>query len=90
MHAVPLDIVAACVATLAALQGLSILLTHLQSAEKRIESRSTWIARDGTVFDEFEVTELESSDIMKHEFENELEDIRTEVAMAVHLSTANG
>jgi hypothetical protein len=86
MHTVPLDIIAACVGTLAALQGLSLLLTHLQTAARKIEGRSTWIARDGTVFDEFEVTELESSEVMKHEFE----EIRSEVAMAVHLSTANG
>jgi hypothetical protein len=86
MHTVPLDIIAACVGTLAALQGLSLLLTHLQTAARKIEGRSTWIARDGTVFDEFEVTELESSAVMKHEFE----EIRSEVAMAVHLSTANG
>jgi hypothetical protein len=51
------------------LQGLSILLTHLETAAKRIEGRSTWIARDGTVFEEFAVTELESSEIMQHEFE---------------------
>ena len=86
MHTVPLDIIAAFVGTLAALQGLSILLTHLQTASRRIESRSTWIARDGTVFDEFEVAELESSSVMQHEFE----EIRSEAALAVHLSTANG
>jgi hypothetical protein len=86
MHTVPLDIIAACVGTLAALQGLSVLLTHLQTAAKQIEGRSTWIARDGTVFDEFAVSELESSNIMKQEFEEEI----SEVALAVHLSTANG
>jgi len=69
MHNVPLDFLAACVGTLAALQGLSILLTHLETAAKRIEGRSTWIARDGTVFEEFAVTELKSSEVMRHEFE---------------------
>ncbi len=65
----PIDYIAACVAVLAALQGLSILLTHLEVAAKRIEGRSTWIARDGTVFEEFAVAELETSQVMLHDFE---------------------
>jgi hypothetical protein len=69
MHNIPIDFLAACVGTLAALQGLSILLTNLETAAKRIEGRSTWTARDGTVFEEFAVTELESSQVMRHEFE---------------------
>ncbi|HEV3272923.1 MAG TPA: hypothetical protein VGZ93_12145 [Candidatus Methylacidiphilales bacterium] len=69
MHNVPIDFLVACVGTLAALQGLSILLTNLEIAAKRIEGRSTWTAPDGTVFEEFEVTELGSSKVMQHEFE---------------------
>ena len=75
MHNIPTDILAACVGILAALQGLSILLTNLETAAKRIEGRSTWIARDGTVFEEFAVTELESSEVMQHEFEESCSEV---------------
>ena len=75
MHNVPIDFLVACAGTLAALQGLSILLTNLETAAKRIEGRSTWIARDGTVFEEFEVTELESSEVMRHEFEESCHEV---------------
>lgn len=69
MHNMPIDFLAACVGTLAVLQGLSMLLTNLEIAAKRIEGRSTWVARDGTVFEEFAVSELESSQIMQQDFE---------------------
>jgi hypothetical protein len=69
MHNVPLDLLAAFVGTLAALQGLSMLLTNLEVAAKQIEGRSTWIAKDGTVFEEFAVEELETSQVMLHDFE---------------------
>jgi hypothetical protein len=69
MHNMPIDFLAACVGTLAVLQGLSILLTSLETASKQIEGRSTWIAHDGTVFEEFAISELESSKIMQEEFE---------------------
>jgi hypothetical protein len=69
MHNVPIDFVAACLVTLTVLQGLSILLANLEKAAKQIEGRSTWIAKDGTVFEEFAVSELESSNIMRREFE---------------------
>ncbi len=69
MHNMPTDVLAAFVGVLAALQGLSVLLTNLETAAKQIEGRSTWIARDGTVFEEFAVSELESSNVMQHEFE---------------------
>jgi hypothetical protein len=70
MHNLPsLEIISAFVGILAALQGLSILLTNLDIAAKRIEGRSTWIARDGTAFEEFAVSELASSNIMKQDFE---------------------
>jgi hypothetical protein len=65
----PLEIVAAFVGIWAALQGLSVLLTNLDIAAKRIEGRSTWIAPDGTVFEEFAVSELKGSNIMKQDFE---------------------
>ena len=54
---------------LGALQALSVLLTGLESAAKRIEGRSTWVAKDGTKFEEFAVTELTSSGIMQGEFQ---------------------
>jgi hypothetical protein len=72
MHNMPIDFLAACVGTLAILQGLSILLTRLETASKQIEGRSTWIAHDGTVFEEFAISELESSQIMQQEFEETL------------------
>jgi hypothetical protein len=69
MHNMPIDFLAAFVGVYAALQALSILLTNLDIAAKRIEGRSTWIAKDGTAFEEFAVSELESSNIMKQDFE---------------------
>jgi hypothetical protein len=56
MHNMPIDFLAVSLVTLAVLQGLSILLTNLEIAAKQIEGRSTWIARDGTVFEEFAVS----------------------------------
>ena len=82
MHNMPIDFLAVSLVTLAVLQGLSILLTNLEIAAKQIEGRSTWIARDGTVFEEFAVSELESSQVMQHEFE----ETRSEVPLAGHLS----
>jgi hypothetical protein len=72
MHNIPTDILAASVGILAALQGLSILLTNLSVAAKQIEGRSTWIARDGTVFEEYAVSEIDNSSIMLHDFEKTL------------------
>ena len=87
MHNMPIDFLAASLATLAVLQGLSILLANLETAAKQIEGRSTWIARDGTVFEEFAVSELESSKIMQHEFEETC----SEAPLAGHLRLhANG
>ena len=60
---------------LAALQGLSLLLTGLETAAKRIEGRSTLIAKDGTVFEEFAVTELETSRIMQRDFQESGSDL---------------
>jgi hypothetical protein len=78
----PIDFLAASLTILAVLQGFSILLAGLQKAARQIESRSTWIARDGTVFEEFAVSELESSTIMRHEFEETC----SEAPEAGHLS----
>lgn len=69
MHTIPVDIILSVLAILAVLQGLSILLTNLEIAAKRIEGRSTWIARDGTVYEEFAVTELKGSQVMQLDFE---------------------
>jgi hypothetical protein len=75
MHNMPLEIVAAFVGIWAALQGLSILLTNLEVAAKRIEGRSTWIARDGTAYEEFAVSELEGSNVMKQDFEESTSEV---------------
>ena len=69
MHNVPTDFLAACAGVLAVLQGLSIFLTYLSTAAKQIESRSTWIASDGTVFEEYALPEIESSHVMLQDFE---------------------
>jgi hypothetical protein len=63
-----LSLVIAFGLVLAALQGLSLFLTGLETAAKRIEGRSTWIAKDGTAFEEFAVSELKVSGIMQGEF----------------------
>jgi hypothetical protein len=87
MHNVPIDFLAASLVTLTVLQGLSILLANLEKVAKQIEGRSTWIARDGTVFEEFAVSELESSQVMQHDFE----ETRVEALLATPLSLhANG
>jgi hypothetical protein len=78
MHNMPIELLAACLGILAVLQGLSILLTSLETAAKRIEGRSTWIAREGIVFEEFAVSELERSQIMQQEFK----EIRAEALLA--------
>ena len=82
MHNMPIDLLAAFVGILAALQGLSLLLTNLETAAKQIEGRSTWIARDGTVFEEFAVSELGGSKIMQQEFEETC----SEAPLAGHLA----
>jgi hypothetical protein len=69
MHHLPIDLFAACLGILAVLHGLSMLLTNLEIAAKRIEGRSTWIADNGHVFEEFSVTELKNSQVMRHDFE---------------------
>ena len=65
----PIEILAACVGVYAVLQALSVLLTGLEVAAKQIEGRSTWIAKDGTVFEEFAVSEIENSQVMLRDFE---------------------
>jgi hypothetical protein len=87
MQNMPIDLLAAFVGVLAAQQGLSMLITNLETAAKQIEGRSTWIARDGTVFEEFAVSELEGSKIMQQEFEETC----PEATMSGHLGMpANG
>ena len=65
----PIELIAAFVGVLAALQGLSLLLTGLDVAAKQIDSRSTWVAPDGTKFEEFAISEIEASHVMLHDFE---------------------
>ncbi len=65
----PIELLAAFIGSLGALQGLSLLLTNLEIAAKRIEGRSTWLAPDGTKFEEFAVSEIESSQVMLQDFE---------------------
>ena len=68
-HNMPIELLAAFIGSLGALQGLSLLLTNLEIAAKRIEGRSTWVAPDGTKFEEFAVTEIEGSQIMQKDFQ---------------------
>jgi hypothetical protein len=82
MHNMPTDLLAATVGILAVLQGLSIFLTNLETAAKRIEGRSTWIAPDGTAFEEFAFSELKGSQIMQQEFV----ETRTEAHPVGHLT----
>ena len=70
-----IELVIAFGLVLAALQGLSILLSGLETAAKRIDGRSTWIAKDGTVFEEFAVKELEASRIMQGDFKESGNDL---------------
>jgi hypothetical protein len=65
----PTDFIAASLVTLIVLKGLSILLTGLETAAKQIEGRSSWVASDGTVFEEFAISEIEHSQVMLHDFE---------------------
>ncbi len=69
MHNMPIELLAAFIGSLGALQGLSLLLTNLEIAAKRIEGRSTWVAADGTKFEEFAVSEIEGSQVMLQDFE---------------------
>jgi hypothetical protein len=77
-----IEIIAAFVGVFGTLQVLSMLLTNMESAAKQIEGRSTWTAPDGTTFEEFAVTELESSQVMKQDFEVS----RAEAIMAAHFA----
>ena len=65
----PIEILVTFVGILAALQGLSMLLTGLDMASKQIEGRSTWMAPDGTKFEEFAVREIEASQVLLQDFE---------------------
>ncbi len=81
----PIEILAACVGVYAVLQALSVLLTGLEVAAKQIEGRSTWIAKDGTVFEEFALPEIETSQVMLHDFEES----RGEAVLAASLVRVN-
>ena len=65
----PIDLLAAFVGVFAVMQALSLLLSGLDAAAKQIEGRSSWIAKDGTAFEEFAVPELDRSLVMLHDFE---------------------
>jgi len=69
MYNILLISLVACVGTLAVLQGLSISFSWTRYRRQSIEGRSTWIAKDATVFEEFAVTELDGSQSMLHDFE---------------------
>ena len=81
-----IELVIAFGLVLAALQGLSVFLTGMETAAKRIEGRSTWIAKDGTVFEEFAVKELEASRIMQGDFKESGNDLVWEGALPVSAS----
>jgi hypothetical protein len=76
------DLIAAFIGVFGTLQVLSMLLSNLEIASKQIEGRSTWTAADGTTFEEFAVTELESSQIMRQDFDGS----RAEAIMANHFA----
>jgi hypothetical protein len=76
------EILAAFAGVLGTLQVLSMILTNLESASNQIEGRSTWTAPDGTTFEEFAVTEIENSEILKQDFEVS----RAEAIMANHFA----
>ena len=69
MHNLPIDYIAAALLVLAILQGLSLFLANLQVAARQIESHATWTAPDGTTFEEVSLQEIESSQVMLHDFE---------------------
>lgn len=69
MHNLPIDFIAASLLVLAVLQGLSLFLKNLEVAARHIESHSTWTAPDGTVFEEASLQEIESSQVMLHDYE---------------------
>ncbi len=74
MHQIPTDLLAAFIGVYAAFQALTIFLSYMNVAEKRLEGRSTWVAKDGTAFNEFSPTEIEASNILKREFEENTSD----------------
>jgi hypothetical protein len=74
MHNMPIDFIAAALIVCVALQALSILLENLQIVARQIEASSTWTARDGTVFEEVSLEQVESSQVMQ----NELDPTRSE------------
>jgi hypothetical protein len=80
-----LEIIAAFIGVYAALQALSLFLANLEVAAKQIEGRATWTAPNGTVFEEFSVSELEDSRIMQKDFEVS----QAEAVMAHHFSGVN-
>ncbi len=82
----PIHLIITCSAILLVLQGLSLFLKNLEIAAKQIEGRSTWIARDGTVFEEFGVTELNTSLIMQREFEESNSEVVPAGALTAHAS----
>ena len=69
MHLPASEILAAFVGIYAAFQALTLLLTYLNAAEKQLEGRSTWTAKDGTAFEEFSVSEIAASNVLKRDFE---------------------
>ena len=69
MYNMQIDLLAAFIGIFAVLQGLSLVLSGLETAAKQIEGRSTWTAPDGSVFEEFALPEIESSHVLLHDFE---------------------
>ena len=77
-----LDLIAAFVGVLGALQVLSMLLANMGLASERIQGRARWTAPDGSIFEEFSVVELEESQVLQQDFELS----RTESIMARHFA----
>jgi hypothetical protein len=87
MHNLPIGFLAVCFVTTLVLQGLSILIANIEIAAKQIEARATWVAPDGSVFEEFVVGHAEGSEAT---LQREFDQPRSEVLLAGHLSHANG
>ena len=67
-------VVSVTLAILAVFQGISILgsvsilLTNTEPSANRIQGTSTWLAGEGAMSEEFTDVELESSEVMAHDF----------------------
>ena len=66
MNNLPIDFITVCLIFSLVMQAFSVWLTKLNEADSHILDRSTWIAHDGTMFEEYEVDGIEGSQIVFH------------------------